>query len=62
MVVTGSRPFRLLIALLAQLCALVLAAPGWAAPNHIAAELVAEGPATPGGTVTLAIHMRPEPG
>ena len=62
MVITGSRPFRLLIALLAQLCALVVAAPAWAAPNHIAAELVAEGPARPGGTIMLAIHMRPEPG
>jgi len=32
------------------------------ARNHIAAELVAEGPAIPGGTMTLALHFTPEPG
>jgi len=30
--------------------------------NHIQAELVADGPAAPGGPLTLAIHFRPEPG
>ncbi|HEY6868938.1 MAG TPA: protein-disulfide reductase DsbD N-terminal domain-containing protein, partial [Novosphingobium sp.] len=33
-----------------------------AANTHIAAGLVAEGPAAPGGTVMLAITMRPDPG
>ena len=32
------------------------------APNHIAAELVSEGPAPGGRTATLAIHFRPAPG
>ena len=31
-------------------------------PNHIAVELVAEPPITPGSTATLALHMRPAPG
>lgn len=57
------RCYRLLVAVLWQCAALLLAAPGaLAAPTHIAAELIAEGPASPGGTVMLAIHMRPEPG
>jgi DsbC/DsbD-like thiol-disulfide interchange protein/cytochrome c biogenesis protein CcdA len=30
--------------------------------HHLAAELVAEGPARPGETLTLALHFRPEPG
>lgn len=46
----------------ALLAALTLAAPARAAPNHIAATLVAESAAAPGKTVTLAIHMRPAPG
>jgi DsbC/DsbD-like thiol-disulfide interchange protein/cytochrome c biogenesis protein CcdA len=33
-----------------------------AGKNHIAAELVAEGPAVPGETLQLAIHFTPEPG
>ena len=32
------------------------------APNHITARLLTEGPAAPGGTVTLAIAMNPAPG
>ncbi len=32
------------------------------APNHLATELIAEGPAAPGGVVTLAVHMIPQPG
>lgn len=31
-------------------------------PNNIAASLAVEGPVQPGGTVTLAIHMKPAPG
>ena len=53
---------RLLVALLLQGFALLLALPAAAAPTHIAAELIAEAPAAPGGTVMLALHMRPEPG
>ena len=33
-----------------------------AASNHIAAQLIAEGSASPGGTTTLAIAMSPAPG
>ncbi len=33
-----------------------------AAPNHVAVTLLAEGPAEPGGTVTLALLMQPEKG
>jgi DsbC/DsbD-like thiol-disulfide interchange protein len=36
--------------------------PAQAAPNHMRASLIAEGPAQPGGTVTLALLMQPEPG
>lgn len=39
-----------------------IALPAHAAPNHIRAELVAESPVAPGGTVTLALLMQPEPG
>ncbi len=45
---------------------LVLGAPASAQaptpPNHITAELVAQGPTTPGGPATLALHMTPAPG
>ena len=52
------------------LLALAFALPSAAQPqiqpqgrsNHIAAELIAEGPAIPGETVTLAIRFTPEPG
>ncbi len=40
----------------------LLLAPGLARAQGITPELVAEGPAPPGGEVELAIHMRPEPG
>ncbi|MES2493133.1 MAG: thioredoxin family protein [Pseudomonadota bacterium] len=43
-------------------CAAGICAPARAAPTHIAASLLAEGPGAPGQTVTLAIIMRPEPG
>jgi thiol:disulfide interchange protein/DsbC/DsbD-like thiol-disulfide interchange protein len=56
------RCYRLLLAVLWQLLGVLLAAPALAAPTHIAAELVAESAVMPGGTVMLAIHMRPEPG
>jgi DsbC/DsbD-like thiol-disulfide interchange protein/cytochrome c biogenesis protein CcdA len=57
------RCYRLLVAVRWQLCALLApAAPALAAPNHIAAELVAESSGMPGETITLAIHMRPEEG
>ncbi len=57
------RCYRLLVAVLLQCCAvLLLAVPALAAPNHIAAELVAETTGMPGETITLAIAMRPEEG
>ena len=57
--------YRRLVALVLQALALlagVMAAPAWAAPTHIAAQLIAEGPAPAGGSVTLAFLMRPEQG
>lgn len=55
--------YRLLAAILLQWSALfLLAGPAQAASTHIAAKLIAEGPAEPGETVTLAIRMTPEPG
>ncbi|MFA7603389.1 MAG: protein-disulfide reductase DsbD domain-containing protein, partial [Novosphingobium sp.] len=57
------RCYRLLIAVLWQLCALLSATPAaQAAQTHIAAELVAESAGNPGDTVWLAFHMRPAPG
>jgi len=55
---------RSLTALLAFLLAALFCVPAEAqqARNHIAAELVAEGPAAPGGKVQFAIAMRPEKG
>lgn len=44
------------------LSALAVLAPAAAAPNHMRASLVAEGPAAPGETVTLALLMQPEKG
>ncbi len=55
--------YRLLVAVLLQCLAMILATgTAQAAPNHIAAELIAESPAPSGGTVTLAIRMLPEDG
>ncbi|WP_374526817.1 protein-disulfide reductase DsbD family protein [Novosphingobium sp.] len=51
-----------LVAVLLHLCALWLAGPALAAPNHISAELIAESAAQPGQTVMLAVRMTPEPG
>ncbi len=66
------RCYRLLVAVLLQCCALLLFSAGPAqaspvgpnpsSPTHIAAELVVEGEAAPGGTVMLAILMKPAPG
>ena len=57
------RCYRLLVAVLWQFCALLtMGGPAHAAPNHIAAELVAESTGMPGETITLAIAMRPEEG
>lgn len=41
---------------------LLMVAPASAAPNHMQASLLAEGPVQPGGTVTLALLMKPEKG
>ena len=55
--------YRLLVAILWQLLAVVMAAPAQAAPpTHIAASLVAESAVEPGGTVMLAFVMQPEAG
>ena len=40
----------------------LLVTPAFASARGIEPELVAEGPAPPGGEVELAIHMRPAPG
>ena len=44
------------------LALLGVSAPARAGTPHIAPELIAESAATPGGTVTLAVLMRPSPG
>jgi len=51
-----------MLRLLLLFCALALAPRAMAAPNNITAELVAEGPGAPGGTVWLAFHMKPAAG
>ena len=53
--------FRHLLCLLLGLLVTAIAQPA-SARNHIAAELVAEGPAIPGESLTLALVFRPEPG
>jgi DsbC/DsbD-like thiol-disulfide interchange protein len=50
--------WRLLICTLA----LLFGTPALAQSTHIAAELVAEGPAAPGQAATLAFVFQPEPG
>ncbi len=57
-----TRSYRRLVALLLQLCALLLSAPALAEPTHIKPELLVEGPAAPGSTVTLAFLMKPDKG
>ena len=55
--------YRLLVAVLWQCLVIVaLTNPARAEPTHIAAELMSESAAPAGESVTLAIHMRPEPG
>ncbi len=54
--------YRWLVAMIWQCLALLLAMPAQAAPNRIAAQLVVEAPAAPGGLLTVAILMRPDPG
>ena len=49
-------------AMLAMAALLVHAGPARAAENHIAAELVPDGAVAPGGTIDLAIAMKPEAG
>jgi DsbC/DsbD-like thiol-disulfide interchange protein/cytochrome c biogenesis protein CcdA len=57
------RCHRRLVAVLLQVFALfALAGAAQAAPTHIAARLIAEGSAPPGGETTLAIEMQPSPG
>ncbi len=56
-----SRSMAALLQVVLAVLALV-AMPARAAPNHITATLLAEGPVAPGGTVTLAVAMRPEKG
>ena len=51
-----------LLQLLLLFCALALSPRALAAPNNIAAELVAEGPGEAGKTVWLAFHMKPAAG
>ena len=53
--------YRLIVAMLMHFAALLLAVPAHAAPQHIAADLLAESTVEPGGTVTLAFRFRPEP-
>ena len=58
-----NRAYRLLVVLSLHFFAmLALVAPAQAEPTNIAVELLAESPAEPGGTVTLAVHMRPAKG
>ncbi|HVR91426.1 MAG TPA: thioredoxin family protein [Novosphingobium sp.] len=54
--------YRRFVAMVGHSILLLLFVPALAAPNHIAAELVAESAAAPGRTIMLAIHMRPEAG
>lgn len=57
--------YRRLIAMVLQALALLAslgAVSARAAPTHITAQLLAEGPAPAGGTVTLAFLMRPDRG
>ena len=49
-------------AIVAVMLQLALAVPAMAAPTHIAASLMAEGPAQAGGTVQLALLMQPGEG
>lgn len=56
--------YRRLVTIVLQLCALLFALPALAQdkPTHIRPQLLVEGPARPGGDVTLAFLMTPDPG
>ena len=54
--------YRRLVTMVLHLCAVLLAAPALAAPTNITPQLLVEGPAAPGGKVTLAFLMKPSPG
>jgi len=55
--------YRLLVAMLLQALALLLASvPAHAAPTNITAQVIVESPAPPGGTATLAFRMAPNEG
>jgi hypothetical protein len=54
--------YRRLVTMVLHLCAVLLAAPALAAPTNITPQLLVEGPAAPGGEVTLALRMKPSPG
>ena len=58
------RWYRAFLAVVLQTLCVLGAAPalGQPAPTHITAALLAEGPVGPGGTVTLAVSMRPAAG
>ena len=56
------QPYRRLVTLLLQLCAMLLAMPALAASTNIAPQLLVEGPVAPGGTVAVAFLMKPQPG
>lgn len=58
------KPFSIIWVLASALLAVLIAQPAYAqaARTHIAADLVAEGPAIPGETVELALHFRPAQG
>jgi DsbC/DsbD-like thiol-disulfide interchange protein/cytochrome c biogenesis protein CcdA len=53
---------KLLLAALLGLLSLILGAPAVAQSTHIKAELIAEGPVSPGGSTTLAIRFVPGAG
>lgn len=55
------RALRQICAVMLGLLGLLLAAPALAKEPNITPELVVEGPAAPGGQVTLAVLMQPKP-
>jgi len=55
------RPLRQICGVMLGLLGLLLAAPATAREPNITPQLVVEGPAAPGGQVTLAVLMQPKP-
>ncbi|MBA4160838.1 MAG: thiol:disulfide interchange protein [Novosphingobium sp.] len=55
------RPLRQICAVMLGLLGLLLAAPALAKEPNITPQLVVEGPAAPGGQVTVAVLMQPKP-